>query len=358
MPTPQKYKTAKGTRWRIQYVDPTGTRRTKTGFQTKKQADHWAAENLIQRNTGSWIDPAKQRTTIATLHDQWKTVLNNRKDSYKRQNRVNWDLHVKPRWGDVPVGDIESNDVQRWINEQTHAASTVRQWHAQLSAILDWAVKGGHIHTNPARGVVLPKKATPKHVYLTPAQVEAFVAECRNRSELARLLATTGLRWGEAVALRPGDINAGKKRIRVTRAVVTVDGVPQMEPELKTWQNRVVTAPASTFRALEPVMEGKGARELIWTARDGGMLKNVSSHGSWFSGAVERCMAKDDTFQRVTPHGLRHVAAGLLVGANADVKVVQRQLGHESASETLNRYSDLFDGNLDAVSDALDELFP
>ncbi|MGV0868745.1 tyrosine-type recombinase/integrase [Corynebacterium kalidii] len=358
MPTPQKYKTAKGTRWRIQYVDPTGTRRTKTGFQTKKQADHWAAENLIQRNTGSWIDPAKQRTTITTLHEQWSPVLNNRKDSYRVQQEANWKNHVKPRWGHVAVGDIQKNDVQQWINEQTHAASTVRHWHAQLSAILDWAVNGGHILVNPARGVSLPKRATPKHVYLTPEQVEMFIGECRNRAELARLLATTGLRWGEAVALRPCDIDVPRKRIHVARAVVTVGGVPQMEPELKTWENRVVTGPLSTFRALESVMVVKGARELIWTARDGGMLKNVSTHDSWFSGAVGRCMAKDETFQRVTPHGLRHVAAGLLVGANADVKVVQRQLGHESASMTLDRYSDLWDGNLDEVSDALDVLFP
>ncbi|MGP5931488.1 tyrosine-type recombinase/integrase [Corynebacterium glyciniphilum] len=358
MPTPQKYKSAKGIRWRIQYVDPAGTRRTKTGFKTAGAANHWAAENLIQRNTGSWIEPAKQRTTVATIHEQWKSVLNNRKDSYRRQNRVNWTLHVEPRWGTVAVGDITKNEVQRWINDQTHAASTVRQWHAQLSAILDWAVSGGHILVNPARGVILPKKATPKHTYLTPEQVEAFVGECRSRPELARLLATTGLRWGEAVALRPRDIDESKKRIRVSRAVVTVDGVPQMEPELKTWQSRVVTAPSSTFRALRAVTDGKPPQALVWAAKDGGMMKNVSSHGSWFSGAVERCMASDESFPRITPHGLRHVAAGLLVGANADVKVVQRQLGHESASMTLDRYSDLFDGNLDVVADALDALFP
>ncbi|TNL96572.1 tyrosine-type recombinase/integrase [Corynebacterium tapiri] len=54
-------------------------------------------------------------------------------------------------------------------------------------------------------------------------------------------------------------------------------------------------------------------------------------------------MAKDKTFPRVTPHGLRHVAAGLMVHAGANVKVVQRQLGHTSAVMTLDTYADLFD---------------
>lgn len=88
------------------------------------------------------------------------------------------------------------------------------------------------------------------------------------------------------------------------------------------------------------------------------MLADVSSHGSGFAGARDRCMSADSTFPRITPHGLRHVAAGLLVGANADVKMLQRQLGHESAAMTLDTYADLLDGNLDEVSDALAELFP
>lgn len=61
--------------------------------------------------------------------------------------------------------------------------------------------------------------------------------------------------------------------------------------------------------------------------------------------------------EKLMPHGLRHVAAGLMVGSGASVKVVPRQLGHASAAMTLDRYSDLFDGDLDAVVGRLDEMF-
>ncbi|WP_157412054.1 tyrosine-type recombinase/integrase [Agreia sp. Leaf283] len=55
----------------------------------------------------------------------------------------------------------------------------------------------------------------------------------------------------------------------------------------------------------------------------------------------------------MTPHDLRHTAASLAIFAGANVKAVQRMLGHASAATTLDVYSDLFDDDLDAVGDAL-----
>jgi len=56
----------------------------------------------------------------------------------------------------------------------------------------------------------------------------------------------------------------------------------------------------------------------------------------------------------LTPHELRHAAASLAVAAGANVKAVQRMLGHASAAMTLDVYSGLFDDDLDAVADRLD----
>ncbi len=62
----------------------------------------------------------------------------------------------------------------------------------------------------------------------------------------------------------------------------------------------------------------------------------------------------DRDFARLTPHDLRHTAASLAVSAGANVKALQRMLGHASAAMTLDRYADLFDDDLDTVADALD----
>jgi len=54
------------------------------------------------------------------------------------------------------------------------------------------------------------------------------------------------------------------------------------------------------------------------------------------------------------PHEMRHTEASLAISAGANVKAVQRMLGHASAAVTLDVYSDLFDSDLDPVSAALD----
>lgn len=62
--------------------------------------------------------------------------------------------------------------------------------------------------------------------------------------------------------------------------------------------------------------------------------------------------------QGVTPHDLRHTAASLAIASGANVKAVQRMLGHASAAMTLDIYAGLFGDDLDGAADALDALVP
>ncbi len=60
-------------------------------------------------------------------------------------------------------------------------------------------------------------------------------------------------------------------------------------------------------------------------------------------------------FARITPHDLRHAAASLAISAGANVKAVQRMLGHSSTVMTLDTYADLFEDDLASVAEALSE---
>jgi integrase len=71
---------------------------------------------------------------------------------------------------------------------------------------------------------------------------------------------------------------------------------------------------------------------------------------SWLAFAVRRCQAADPEFPRISAHALRHTAASLAISAGANVKAVQRMLGHSSAAMTLDVYADLFEDDLDAVA--------
>ena len=86
-----------------------------------------------------------------------------------------------------------------------------------------------------------------------------------------------------------------------------------------------------------------GSRTKIW-------LRNHTFRNGWFDPAAAAI-----GLEALTPHELRHTAASLAVSAGANVKAVQRMLGHASASITLDVYADLFEDDLDAVAIALDD---
>jgi integrase len=81
---------------------------------------------------------------------------------------------------------------------------------------------------------------------------------------------------------------------------------------------------------------------------DGRHLRRPHPESGWFAKAVA-----ESKVPRTTPHDLRHTAASLAVSAGANVKAVQKMLGHASAAMTLDIYADLFDDDLEAVAVAL-----
>ena len=103
-----------------------------------------------------------------------------------------------------------------------------------------------------------------------------------------------------------------------------------------------------------PRSAAAACRELAFTNARGGVLLATNYRTRIFGPAVQNCQKADETFPRITPHSLRHTAASLAVSAGANVKAVQRMLGHAKASMTLDVYADLFDDDLDVVADQLD----
>ena len=112
--------------------------------------------------------------------------------------------------------------------------------------------------------------------------------------------------------------------------------------------------PAGLADDMAASMVGKARDELVFADMRGRVLRNSNWRARVFELAVRRCQQADDTFPTITPHDLRHTAASLAVSAGANVKALQRMLGHAKASMTLDTYADLFDDDLDAVAASLD----
>jgi integrase len=92
-----------------------------------------------------------------------------------------------------------------------------------------------------------------------------------------------------------------------------------------------VPFPAALAAELSALMVGKGRDDLVFIAVRGGVLRVSNYRKAVFTPAVKACQKADATFPAITPHDLRHTAASLAVSAGANLKAVQRMLGHAKA---------------------------
>ncbi len=354
----EPYETAQGTRYRVRYRKPNKQQTDKRGFKTVKEAELFLAAVKVSKATGDYIDPAKARITVGQLHERWlegKKVL--KPSAYDSLPRA-WRNQVEPTWGNREIGSIDKSEVQAWVAGlyADRSASTVLRALGVLAGILDMAIADGYIKRNPARGLTnrprKPKKK-PGRVYLTHQQLE-LLARCSKRPTLVRILGVTGLRWGEAAALMVRGHDEIRRRLHAELNAPTVNGKVVVGP-LKSWEDRWVPYPAYLQDEVHALCAGRPPTALLFPDEYGEHLRR-SEHGTgWFEGAVKRAQQIDPRFPRITPHDLRHTAASLAISAGANVKALQRMLGHESAAITLDTYADLFDDDLEAVAVKLGE---
>jgi integrase len=349
----QPYRTNAGKRYVVRYKKPDNTHAAKRGFRTKREAEAYLATVSVSITVQQYVDPGDARVTIAELGDIWlqdqAAVL---KPSSMHPLESSWRVHVSPRWGRVRASDVRYSDVRSWVTELSgkRGATTVIRAYGILAAILDVAVRDRRLGENPVRGIKLPKKTPKRRVYLSHRQVELLASEARY-PDLVLFLSYTGLRWGEATGLRVRDVDPIRRRVYVQENAVMVNGSVRTGTP-KTHANRSVPFPDFLESFLRTDVRGKSPEQLVFGMGDE-HLRLPNSQDGWFARAVRRSQAIDSDFPRVSPHDLRHTAASLAISAGANVKAVQRMLGHASAAMTLDTYADLFDDDLDYVAEAL-----
>ncbi|MGV3733490.1 MAG: tyrosine-type recombinase/integrase [Microcella sp.] len=351
----EPYETASGRRYRVRYRDPDRRQREKGGFTRKLDAEQYLANVTVQLQRGEFLDPATARATMSELGAEWLAAQTHLKPSAFRPVESTWRVHVEPQWGRRRVSDIRHSEVAAWCSRLAAEKSptVVKRAHGVLAAILDVAVRDRRIATNPARGVSLPRRAPKRRAYLSHAQVGVLVRESGPHGPLVAFLAYTGLRWGEATALRVRDVDMLRRRVSVVENAVRIGAVVHVGSP-KSHRARSVPFPAFLAEAIARECEGKDRDELVF---GDGVTHVRATYGErgWWARAIASCQAVDADFPRLSPHDLRHTAASLAISAGANVKAVQAMLGHASATMTLDTYADLFDDDLEAVAARLDE---
>ncbi len=375
MATITKYDTKAGTRYEVRYRLPNGTTTRKRGFTTKRDATTFMHSTEVSKTTGGFVQASAGRITVEQLAESWKKTLDS-KAAKTKANRLSVYSHdVEPRWGSTPVGNIKRSHVEGWVSEQVGAGRSAVMVEGALGVlrqILALGVSDGNLAVNPAADVSAPKRLHKARGYLSHAQVAELADECGERGhDLVLFLAYTGLRIGEAAGLQARDVDLARRRVNVERSVTEAGEATYKAP--KTGERRTVPFPSFLDEIMAARVRGKGLDVPVFTSARGTIVTPSNWRYRTLAPAVETVIKRTNKaraaeaaeaadghpstpeFPEITTHDLRHTAASLAVSAGANVKAVQRMLGHAKASMTLDTYADLFEDDLEQVATRLTE---
>ncbi len=335
------------------------------GFTSRREANRALRERLAEAESGRHVAPDSE--TLATWIERWllaeqTQVRPSPWQSYARNLR----LHVLPALGDKPLQKLRPSDLAalyaRLLLEgrADHAKGTglsprtVRYIHTILRKSLQAAVdEEGLLTSNPADKAKAPRTtaSADRHEqlrYWTGQHLGEFLRRTAHQRhhQAWLLLATTGMRRGEALGLAWADVDLEVGRLYVRRTLVDVlaGGEPVWSDPKTARGRRAVDLDPRTVAALrtqraaqaqERLLVAAGYREhdLVFAMPDGRPV-----HPERFSREFAETVGRSD-LPRIRLHDLRHTWAVLALQAGVHPKVVQERLGHSNISITLDTYS-------------------
>lgn len=368
--TISEYATKAGPRYLIKYSLPLedGSKRQvlKRGFMTRREAAEALTERRASIKQGTHVT-AKQ-STVGEHLTIWLDGLRLSPStiaSYRKNVRV----HLMPTLGSLKLEQVTGTRltaVYRQLERDGRAdgkgglsARTVRYIHTILHSALSAAVRDGKLSLNPADKAVPPsarQAASPEMKTWTGEELGLFLGWSKARQDELHiawtLLAMTGMRRGEALGLRWGDIDFDASTIAVRRSAGLIkthgNGEEVIVGPPKSGKSRVIDIDPTTVAALRAWRSQMGLIALSLARPDAYVLGRVTGeirHPERFSRAFNsrvqtaRAELGEDRLSEIRLHDLRHTSATLLLTAGIHPKIVSERLGHAKVSITLDVYS-------------------
>lgn len=366
-----------GRRWMVVWYPPDGGRRRRR-FDSKADAEAFMAGLEDDIRSGRYVDPRDGDRLIGRVGEEAFAQLNHVKDATWNRYRRDWDTHVAPYWGNRRLSALTPTAIGAWVAtladgsaESCHgvplAPSSVKGVRIALSVAVGYARRSRWLASDPLEGVSWPRvPRVSGRVYLTMGQVDAL-AEAASRipspkgatpfieggGTMILFLAYTGLRLGEALALRVSDLDLRHMRVSVSRTLtVARDSKREVEGSPKSGRARRVPVPMFLKDGLRALVRGRAGSDYLFRSPRGGRWSETNWRNRVWRPALSA--AGLDRVDGLTPHSLRHTYASLAIANGADVKTLQNAMGHSSAAMTLDIYADLWPDRLDDVTSAIE----
>ena len=263
-------------------------------------------------------------------------------------------LHVLPKLGNKYVQSIDLLDCQKAVNEWSEHFASAKYPKGIAQQVLDYAILLGYIKENPMRKVRLPKRASDLSKldnYYNLDELKFFfecVKDYNNpkMSMFFRLLAFTGARKSEVLALQWGDIDFNGKTINITKTV-----------SLDESENAIITTPKTKKSVRKISIDDQTLIELRqWKTIQSQyyLAKGINIFGLdqfLFTNKENKIyqptlvnewlyyLEKKYPLKHITLHGFRHTHCSLLFEMGTPLEEVQERLGHTDIKTTMNIYT-------------------
>ena len=344
-----------GVRYVVRVRDPDPpkgkTGQTSATFATRPEAERFVRD-CEDRDVG-WALTEYRRTkdeaSELTL-DEWAEIhfdaLTKPSAATVRRYRRIYAETWAPHLGHMRLSQIERVHVAAALNKAEGSDKTVKNKWAVLTHMLKMAAQDGKIGRSPTIGIGLPERTsheTEEHRYLTHAEFWAVVdATPAYWQPIVITLGGTGIRWGELAALTVGDIDTEQGVMRITKAEKQDPDNPSrtiVGPPKTKKGRRTVTLPRDVLEALEPLMEGRKRTDRLFLPPNGGPLRHRTFYRDiWLRKSVGNSGIREP-FPRL--HDLRHSHVAWLIAIGTPLPVIQRRLGHEKITTTIDTYGHL-----------------
>ncbi len=352
------YKDEKTNTWYCQfyYKDWGGRQKhtIKRGFLRKKDAEKYEREFKTRQQT--------QDITISMLIELYLDNLNDRiklnalKASSKARYKELIDYYIVPYFPqDLQIKKLTASMINKWLVSLTDyitikqkkklSKRTIMDIKSQFSTILNFAIKNNLLSTNPVNlSERIPAAKQSKKTVWSVDDYNLFYSKISKEMHriIFNLMYWCGLRVGEVLALTPANLTAdGKLNIKNTiyRNQVNNAKTP--------YSVRSIILPSFLYSQLKNYVAGQ------YGIKDTDRIFNIT-----YSGILEYMTRKqaDLDIPKLTPHGLRHSNASLLLNLTKDYTLVSHNLGHKNPQITLSIYAHMIPGADEKAADALNSI--
>lgn len=339
-------------------IDPlTGKKKytTKRGFRTQKEAKTALSRlELELQKTGM---PTSTNTTFKEAAELWlesykKTV---KESSYSR-TKIIFNKHIYPKFGNIKLSKINTAYCQKVVNDWSEKG-TSKQYPLfinYMNKVFKYAINIGLTSDNPTLNLLIPKpqiKTEKKLKLYTKEQLELFLNEVsqeqnpyfKNRDyTLFRLLAFSGCRIGEILALTWDNINFKTNEMAIKKTVARSDKYYISETPKTKKSNRIIYLDEKTIKQLKfwKLEQRKYLFQLGFTKANY-LFTNDENNFTINQAVAERYNVYRERagLPYIGLHGFRHTHASMLYEAGADHKEVQERMGHANIKTTMDTYT-------------------